>query len=201
MKILEQRVHDDLQAGRLLKIELGSGGPARDGFYGVDMLPLPGVAIQADLNRALDGLPDNSVEAVYSQHCLEHVAEFIPLMEELHRVVRPGGTIEVVVPHFSNPYYYSDPTHVRFFGLYTFNYFVAADCQPARKVPTFYSDVRFSVRKIHIFLLPRSFLKRAMYPGLRVLVNRSFAWQEWWERRLCWTMPADSISYMLSPIK
>lgn len=201
MKILHEQVRRDLESGRGINIELGTGGPGLDGFYGVDLLELPGVAIQADLNMPLDALPDNSVESVYSQHCLEHIREFMSLMRELHRVVRPGGTIHILVPHFSNPHYYSDPTHVRFFGLYTYYYFVATELQPPRKVPCFYGDTRFDVQKIHINLMPRSFLQRLRYPGLGTFVNKSFGWQDWWERRLCWTFPAATISYWLSPVK
>jgi SAM-dependent methyltransferase len=201
MKILEPRVFDDLQAGRPLKIDLGSGGEGRYGHYGVDLLPLPGVAIQANLNEPLDALPDNSVGELISSHCMEHVAEFLPLMAEIYRVVRPGGRIEIVVPHFSDPYGYSDPTHVRFFGLYSFYYFVDTDKQPARKVPCFYSKARFEISSIRLRLRSRSLLKRLMYPRLGLLVNKSIAWQDWWERRLCWSMPADEIGYLLTPVK
>ena len=69
---------------------------------------------------------------IYSRHPLEHVRNFLPLMAELHRVTRPGGRIEIIVPHFSNPYGYSDPTHVRHFGLYTFFYFADEEDQPRR---------------------------------------------------------------------
>lgn len=83
-------------------------------------MALPGVDIQADLNEPLDLLPDGSVEAVHCRHLLEHIDRLLHLLDELHRVVRPGGEIDIRVPHFSNPYGYSDPTHVRFFGLYSF---------------------------------------------------------------------------------
>ena len=41
------------------------------------------------------------------------------------RVVVPGGQIEIRVPHFSDPWFYSDPTHLDPFGLYTFCYYFA----------------------------------------------------------------------------
>lgn len=201
MKILNPEVNAAIVAGRPIAIDLGSGGPGREGAFGVDFLPLPGVAVQADLNEPLDVFPDNSIASVRTSHCFEHIREFMALMRELHRVVVPGGTIEVVVPHFSNSYGYSDPTHVRFFGLYTFNYFVATDRQPDRKVPCFYSDIRFELKGIHVSLQRRSFVNRLRHPGLGRRINSSFESQDRWERELCWQVPADEIKYWMTPIK
>ena len=201
MIILDKRVHIDLAAGKPLRIDLGSGGAGRGDYYGVDFVDLPGVAIQADLNEPLASLPDNSVGALRSSHCLEHITGFIALMKEVHRIVMPGGQIEITVPHFSNPYGYSDPTHVRFFGLFTFNYFVETGRQPARKVPNFYTDTRFDVGGIHISLMKRTLVNRVLYPTLRKNLNSSFDFQERWERTLCWSAPADEITYRMTPVK
>jgi SAM-dependent methyltransferase len=201
MTILRNEVREDIVAGRALNLELGSGGQPRQGFYGLDVRALPGVDIQANLNKPLDFLPDNSVANIFSQHCLEHVSEFETLMSELHRVVRPEGSIEIVVPHFSNPFYYSDPTHVRFFGLFSFHYFVRPERQKGRRVPFYYEAMEFKIHRIHVSLLPRSLWKRLIYPGLRAVINKSFERQERWERSQCWSVPADSITYWLSPVK
>ena len=126
MKILNPRVVEDIQAGRGLRLNLGSGLRRRDGFYGLDQVALPGLDILADLNEPLPELPNNSVDEIYCRHVLEHVPRLLDLLAELHRITRSSGRIEIVVPHFSNPYGYSDPTHVRFFGLYSFYHFCDA---------------------------------------------------------------------------
>ena len=46
-------------------------------------------------------LPDSSCELVYTSHMLEHLihpAQTRLVMEEVHRVLAPGGTVRVVVP-------------------------------------------------------------------------------------------------------
>ena len=48
-------------------------------------------------------------------------------MREITRVLKKNGKANIFVPHFSNPYYYSDYTHKRFLGLYTFYYFVETE--------------------------------------------------------------------------
>lgn len=64
--------------------------------------------VNLDLNRGHDlsrGLPDwpaGSVEAVYSCHFLEHItqAEGQHLLDEVHRVLVPGGAVRIGVPDF-----------------------------------------------------------------------------------------------------
>jgi hypothetical protein len=122
-------------------------------------------------------------------------------MQELYRVTRADGRIEIVVPHFSNPYGFSDPTHVRFFGLYTFYYFADEVDQPTRKVPSFYLSERFAVTEVQIKLLRGAKLSKPLLSPLNWLINTRPSLQDWYERRLCRWIPAESIRYLLRPKK
>jgi len=173
IRIINPTVSDDLRHGRGLALDLGAGRRARAGYYGVDHIELPGIDIVADLNRPLEGLPDNCADSVSTCHVLEHVPDFLGLLSEIHRITRPGGLIEVVVPHFSNPYHYSDPTHVRTFGLYSFFYFADEANQPRRKVPNFYLPIRFHIEKVSVRLLTGSLLSKPLVRTVDFLVNRS----------------------------
>jgi len=201
VRIVNRAILEDLKAGRHLRLNLGCGNKPRADFYGVDQLDLPGVDIVAHLNQPFTALPDNSVEAIYSRHTLEHVVNLLPLMRELHRVVRPGGQIEIIVPHFSNPYGFSDPTHVRFFGLYSFFYFSEECDQPRRKVPAFYLPERFVVETVRINPLRESFIGKAVGSLLKQYINGNLLRLDWYERCLCRLMPADSIHFTLRPKK
>lgn len=201
MKIINPQVFRDLDAGQPLRLNLGCGQRTRPGFYGVDQVALPGVDILADLNEPFTALPDDCVEEIYCRHTLEHVVRFLELLAELHRVTRSDGRMEIIVPHFSNPYGYSDPTHVRFFGAYSFYYFCDEADQPPRAVPSFYIPQRFTVEKVDCTLLRASLLDRAVRAIVQPLINRRFAWLDWYERRMCRWLPADSIRYILRPKK
>ncbi len=201
MKILNPAVTRDLDAGRPLNLNLGSGCRYLPGFYNVDLVNLPGVDLLADLNEPLDALPDNSVDVIYTRHTLEHVDNLLNLIGEMHRVVRPGGTIYVIVPHFSNPYYYSDPTHVRFFGLYSFFYFCDAADQPRRKVPSFYTPTRFRVESVRFNLMKETAFDKVVRAVLQPVINRGIGWLDWYERRLCRLFPASDLRYVLHPVK
>ncbi len=202
MEILNPKAAEDLAAGRPLALDLGAGGRPRPGMYAVDQLRLPGVDIVADLNAPFDLLPDDSVGRIHSRHTLEHVREFLPLMREIHRVTRPGGTIEIVVPHFSNVYGFSDPTHVRLFGLHSMFYFVKPEHQPRkRKVPAFYTDVGFRVESVRLEFYRNGLLDRVLGPLFTAVVNRGYGWQEFYERRLAGIYHAWQIRYLLTPEK
>ena len=201
MKILNPRVLEDLERGVPLRLDVGCGERPSPGHYGVDLVEMDGVDIVADLNEPLDLLPDNSVGAIISRHVLEHIPNLVPLLAEFRRITRPDGRIEIVVPHFSNPYFYSDPTHVRFFGLYTFYYFADPEHQPRRKVPAFYSDVRFRVESIRIDFPREGLIERLTCPVLKRLINLSTGMQDWYERRLCRVFTAKQIRYVLRPDK
>jgi len=197
VRIVNPKVQDDLTAGRPIRLNLGVGHRSRPGFYGVDWIEMPGVDVVADLNEPLAALPDNSVEAIYTHHTFEHVVNFIPLLKEIHRVVIPNGHVEVVVPHFSNPYGYSDPTHVRFFGLYSFYYFADEVDQPKRKVPAFYIPERFATDAIKITMMPTLIMCKPIRRLTTKLLNSSIGMLDWYERSWCRHFPADSIKYSL----
>jgi ubiquinone/menaquinone biosynthesis C-methylase UbiE len=136
---------DLLASGRRVVIELGCGPNKRAGHIGIDRLDLPGVDIVANIEEGLTFLPDASVDEIYSESFFEHVPDLEKLMSEIVRVLKPDGTNWMFVPHFSNPFYYSDYTHNRFFGLYTLRYFCGDGDQLKRKVPNFYSPIRIRI--------------------------------------------------------
>lgn len=65
----------------------------------------PGVIENADLDEAhqIDGIklpfPDSTFDLVYSDWTLEHVASPGRLLDEIHRVLRPGGTFVFRTPN------------------------------------------------------------------------------------------------------
>jgi hypothetical protein len=123
-------------------------------------------------------------------------------MREIHRVARPGATVEITVPHFSNVYGFSDPTHVRFFGLHTMFYFVAPEHQPRRrKVPAFYTDASFRVESVRLEFYRNGLLDKVLAPVFSFLVNRSYGAQEFYERRLSGIFHAWQIRYVMRPVK
>lgn len=57
--------------------------------------------------------PDESFDAVFSSHVIEHVSDPVNLLKEMKRILRPGGALITVLPT-----QFSAPCH-RFFGKWT----------------------------------------------------------------------------------
>jgi len=82
---------------------------------------------KADIYHDLNILPlpfkDEEFDKVIAYSILEHIFNYIPLMEELHRILKQGCLIEIMVPHYNFVESVADPTHVRLFSYMTFFYF------------------------------------------------------------------------------
>lgn len=71
--------------------------------------------------------PDDSIESIVTHHCLEHIGDgFLPLMDECHRILKPGGIFRVIVPLFPSKAAVEDPDHKRYFMEETFETFCGA---------------------------------------------------------------------------
>jgi SAM-dependent methyltransferase len=200
VKIINPSVREDIEKNRPLRLDIGCGNICKKAFYGLDILEMEAVDIVADLNEPLDGLSDNSVIEIYSSHTFEHINNFFGLMSELYRIVRPDGRIEIVVPHFSYPLGYSDPTHVRFFGLYSMFYFAPSGNQMRRRVPNFYTNIKFNVCSVRI-KFARDGLDKWFGSFMDFFVDLNDRTKAFYERHLCWHWPASKIVYVLKPDK
>ncbi len=74
----------------------GAGGRIPEGFLNVDFLEVEGVEVVADIQHM--PFVTGSVAAIDCDAVLEHVADAQAAVAELHRVLRPGGFLHVVVP-------------------------------------------------------------------------------------------------------
>lgn len=89
------------------------------------------------------GLPfgTSSVKSIVSHHCFEHIGDgFLALIEEVHRVLEPGGVLRAITPLFPSTAAVEDPDHRRYFMTGTWDVF--CDCRLEDfSVP--YTNVRF----------------------------------------------------------
>ena len=107
------------------RVYLGAGKTHRlDGWLHLDRHPFPGLDRVCDVTQ---GLPfdDHSVAAIYSQDFLEHLPDTakVPLMNEIWRVLLPGGTMEHYVPNAGSRNDFGSPSHLSHFSLQQFEHF------------------------------------------------------------------------------
>lgn len=195
----KRQVLNRLSSIKPLAIELGCGNSKVDpNAIGVDMLDYEGVDLVGDVYEVLSRIPAGVADKISSRHFFEHVSDLQLLVRETARVLRPGGEMEVMVPHFSNPYFYSDPTHHSFFGLYSFSY-LATDDIFRRKVPNYYGAFDFE-------LVDAELIFRSEYP-FRVrnrlkrmvgkVINSSRFMQEYYEEMISPVLPCYEIRFLL----
>jgi SAM-dependent methyltransferase len=131
-----------------VRVDLGCGRRKARGSIGVDLVPSPVVDVVADFTQ---GLPfkDDSVDAVYAYHLLEHLDDFLWFMGEIWRVCRHGARVYVKVPHGSSPFVtWKDPTHKRGLFIATFAYF--DDTYFDGAAFSYYSKARFRIEKARL---------------------------------------------------
>lgn len=107
-----------------IKIDVGCGSSKLDGFIGIDSLKLDGVDIVHDLNITPWPFESSSAKQIVFCHSLSHLDKISKILIECHRILVPGGRLEILAPHFSSDNYFTDPTHKTSIGLRSMNYFV-----------------------------------------------------------------------------
>ncbi|MGL5819151.1 MAG: glycosyltransferase [Phycicoccus sp.] len=116
----------------LYALDLGAAHNRPAGYLGVDRHPGENVDIVATLPAPLD-LPDGSCGVVRAVDFLEHVADKVALINEIHRLLAPGGLLLSTTPSTDGRGAFQDPTHVAFYNQNSFWYYTEA--QYANFVP------------------------------------------------------------------
>ena len=106
-------------------LNLGCGYRHLEGFINIDNRP----EVKPDLvcDVAAFGLPydDNSVDMVRADDFLEHIpiGHVIPVIEDIYRVLKPGGVFESSTPSTDGRGAFQDPTHVSFWNANSWLYY------------------------------------------------------------------------------
>lgn len=106
------------------RLNIGCGRFPKVGFWNVDWATGPGVDEVADLSTFPFPFADGSFDEIHADHVLEHLSDAFGTMRELHRILRPGGRLEIRVPHFSRGFTHAE--HQRGFDA-TFPYYFQPD--------------------------------------------------------------------------
>lgn len=105
------------------RLNLGCGDDIRPGYVNLDVAPLRGVDVVHDLADLPLPFPDAHFEEAVCQDVLEHL-DFVAVLRELHRIMRPGARLHIRSPHFTSRGAFLDPTHRTSFSVETFEFFV-----------------------------------------------------------------------------
>jgi SAM-dependent methyltransferase len=96
-----RRAQGLLEASASPRLHLGCAHTILPGWVNIDLFGRVPTDAALDVTKPLP-LADASVEAIFTEHMVEHLTykESLALMCECARVLRPGGVIRIVVPDF-----------------------------------------------------------------------------------------------------
>lgn len=104
-------------------LDLGCGKRKREGAIGIDIHPNTDADIIHDLNIFPYPFETSCFDEVYADNVIEHLDNVVNVVDELHRIIKPGGLLVVKVPYFRSRYAYMAPDHKHFFTVESFTYF------------------------------------------------------------------------------
>ena len=110
--------------GSAKALDVGCGSRKLVGATGMDIIPLPTVDVVHNINKVPWPFKDNTFDLVFLNHALEHVIDIPETLDEIHRVLKPGGHVVIQVPYFRCVDAFTDPTHKHFFTSLSLDYFV-----------------------------------------------------------------------------
>jgi SAM-dependent methyltransferase len=131
-----------------MKLNLGACDRAFPGFLSVDIVP-PADQI-ADLTKPWPW-PDSSVDEVLAFDVFEHLPDKRHTMNELWRVLKPGGIARIQVPHATDgDGGHCDPTHCSYWTTSDFEYYAPGIFERERFRNSAYYGVKadFNVKEI-----------------------------------------------------
>lgn len=140
-----------------LRLNLGCCDRHFAGFVSVDVVPPADVI--ADLTQRWPW-PDSSVDEVLAYDVFEHLPDKRHTMNELWRVLKPGGIARLQVPHATDgDGGHCDPTHVSYWTTSDFEYYARGIAERERFRNSAYYGVKadFAVRSVKTQRFQRSF--------------------------------------------
>ena len=171
-------------------LDVGCGRNKRPGAIGVDSNRDTAADVIADINEGSLPFRDAAFEKIWAVHVIEHVADVIATIEELHRVSRPGGVIVIETPHYTDFSSFCDPTHRWHLNSFSFRYFTEEGGF------SYYSRRRLRQRKLQVKLL-----KLWKLLGFEFAVNHSFTFRKFWEHYLCFVVRGKAMVFEFEVVK
>ena len=183
-----------------LSIEIGVGHKKINPIaIGIDAIDSPACDVVGDAFDVLNALPESCVSSVYAAHFIEHIEPVGKFLNALMRVCTEDAKIVIIAPHFSNPFFYSDPTHRATFGLYTFCYYSKSDLF-RRTIPSYIriSGLILASVSFHFCSYPPNYIRHALKKIIQKVVNYSNWTKELYEELFCWLAPCYEVKYILT---
>lgn len=130
-----------------MRLNLGASDRHFPGFSSVDRVEPADWVV--DLEKAWPW-PDSSIDEIIAFDIVEHLADRIHTMNQLHRVLKAGARATIEVPNASKGAgFYQDPTHKSPWVMNSFQYFQDGSFAHQRFAKAYGITARFKVLELH----------------------------------------------------
>lgn len=136
-------------------LNLGCGYNTDLDFVNLDRSANVGAEIVWNLEKTPLPAQSSRFKFILASHVLEHIQNIVPLMRELHRVLKPGGYLVAMTPYATSDDAFEDPTHCRYFNEMSWHYFNKATYE-GNNAGHYDSGVDFAFEVEQVVLVPRA---------------------------------------------
>ena len=179
-------------------LDVGCGATKVKGSIGIDLIPLEGVDIVHNLEILPWPLDSNAFDKIIFSHSISHLSDLPATLVECNRLLKPGGIIEIVVPHYASDNFNTDPTHKLHIGTRSMLYFTKNIDFGYRYFPDdklfelIYSGISFREAKTSW----RATVKFNPFKliGIEFIVNKYI---RIYERFFCWILPPSEVYFLM----
>jgi SAM-dependent methyltransferase len=105
------------------KLNLACGQIQVEDYFGIDIVPGDNVKAVVDLEKFPWPIKSASADEIICSHYVEHTSDLIKFMDEVYRILKPGGKIKIIAPYYTSVRCWQDPTHKRAISEASFLYF------------------------------------------------------------------------------
>lgn len=169
-------------------LELGCGRTPTRGCVTIDRDAALGADVCHDLNVVPWPFASESFDVIVAFSVIEHVHDPIKVLVECHRILRPGGKVVLLTPHFSAAGSYVDPTHLWHLSAQSFDYLIQGTDLEHRYGS--FATARY-VMTTRLISLAGAW---EWVPGLQYFVNR---FPGFWEKYLCFIIRGEGLYFEL----
>lgn len=96
-----------------IKLNLGAGNKILEGYDNHDLIKRDGITYVWDLEITPYPIVNEYYDFILVDNVYEHIHNVVGMMKEIHRILKPGGTVKIICPYYNHPNAWNEPTHIR----------------------------------------------------------------------------------------
>jgi len=179
------------------KLNLGCGIQIFDGFINLDLVKMDHIDIVHDIRKFPWPIKNNEFDLIYSRWVLEHVSDFTQTIEEIGRILKINGILELLLPYQMSWKWVGDPSHKIIFSHRSFNNYLLENPFAKAYATNYDSKIRFEIVERKIIFSRNKYLKWLGYI-IDPIINLC---PIIYERFFFFYLPAEEIYFKLKLIK